>query len=106
MLLNKEKLFLFVDQFATGKCLDNQQWKAYLDVSSARFQRMKRQLQTLLTTYYGIKIEYKTNQLWGVEAGIRQFLYDFYFTLPLYPRFLSEYIQNLHQEKVAIQDGL
>ncbi|MGL9892253.1 helix-turn-helix domain-containing protein [Enterococcus sp. DIV0806c] len=104
-LLNEEKLFLFVDQLAAGKCLDNQQWMAYLDVSSASFQRMKRQLQTLLTTYYGIKIESKTNQLWGEEAGIRQFLYDFYFTLPLYPRFLSEHIQDLHQEKVAIQDG-
>ncbi|MES5415765.1 HTH domain-containing protein, partial [Enterococcus mundtii] len=55
-LLNEEKLFLFVDQLAAGKCLDNQQWMAYLDVSSASFQRMKRQLQTLLTTYYGIKI--------------------------------------------------
>ena len=104
-LLDKEKLFLLVDQLAAGKCLDNQQLMAYLDVSSASFQRMKRQLQTLLTTYYGIKIESKTNQLWGEEARIRQFLYDFYFTLPLYPRFLSKHIQDLHQEKVAIQDG-
>ncbi|NAE15692.1 M protein trans-acting positive regulator [Enterococcus mundtii] len=104
-LLDKEKLFLLVDQLAAGTCLDNQQWMAYLDVSSTRFQRMKRQLQTLLKTYYGIQIESKNNQLWGEEAGIRQFLYDFYFTLPLYPRFLSEHIQDLHQEKVAIQDG-
>lgn len=104
-LLDKEKLFLLVDQLVAGKCLDNQQWVVYLDVSSTSFQRMKRQLQTLLTNYYGIKIDSKTNQLWGEEAGIRQFLYDFYFTLPLYPRFLSEHIQDLHQEKVAIQDG-
>ncbi|MGL9768954.1 helix-turn-helix domain-containing protein [Enterococcus sp. DIV0806c] len=104
-LLDKEKLFLLVDQLAAGKCLNNHQWMAYLDVSSASFQRMKRQLQTLMTTYYGIKLESKTNQLWGEEAGIRQFLYDFYFTLPLYPRVLSEHIQDLYQEKVAIQDG-
>ncbi|MGL9768999.1 helix-turn-helix domain-containing protein [Enterococcus sp. DIV0806c] len=104
-LLDEEKLFLLVDQLAAGKCLNNHQWMAYLDVSSASFQRMKRQLQTLMTTYYGIKLESKTNQLWGEEAGIRQFLYDFYFTLPLYPRVLAEHIQDLYQEKVSVQEG-
>ncbi|MGM0294549.1 helix-turn-helix domain-containing protein [Enterococcus sp. AZ062] len=104
-LLDEEKLFLFVDQLASGKCLDNQQWVASLGISNTGFQRMKRQFQTVLTKHYGIKLRSKTNQLSGKEAGIRQFLYDFYFTLPLYPTVLQEHIRSLHQGKATFKEG-
>ncbi|MFR0814143.1 MAG: helix-turn-helix domain-containing protein [Enterococcus casseliflavus] len=104
-LLEEEKLFLFVDQLAAGKRLDNQQWTAFLGVSSSGFQRMKRQLQTLLKQQYGLQLVTKTNLLRGQEASIRQFFYDFYFTLPLYPTVLQENIRHLHQEKTMVQEG-
>lgn len=104
-LLEEEKLFLFVDQLAAGKRLDNQQWTAFLGVSSSGFQRMKRQLQTLLKQQYGLQLVTKTNLLHGQEASIRQFFYDFYFTLPLYPTVLQENIRHLHQEKTMVQEG-
>ena len=34
---------------------------------------------------YQVKIVSVDNQLQGEEAAIRQLMYDFYFTLPLYP---------------------
>lgn len=104
-LLDEEKLFLFVDQLAAGKQLDNRQWAAFLGVSSSSFQRMKGQLQALLTQQYGLQLVTKTNLLCGEEASIRQFLYDFYFMSPLYPTDLQEHLRHLHQEKTIVQEG-
>lgn len=104
-LLAEEKVFLFVDQLAAGKCLGNKQWSETLGVSSAGFQRIKGHLQTVLIKHYGLTLESKTNRLCGEEAGIRQFLYDFYFTLPLYPAALQDHVDQIHQEQVPIQEG-
>ncbi|MFW8668140.1 helix-turn-helix domain-containing protein [Enterococcus entomosocium] len=104
-LLEEEKVFLFVDQLTAGKRLKNHQWAQYLAVSQAAFGRMKRQLQPLLSQSYGVCLENKTNQLIGEEAAVRQFLYDFYFTLPLYPEILTDHIRHLHSEKLLVHQG-
>jgi hypothetical protein len=104
-LLDEEKLFLFVDQLATGKQLRNYQWAQYLSVSEAAFGRIKRQLQTILSKHYGLRLENKTNQLTGEEAAVRQFLYDFYFTLPIYPNILTDHIRHLHSGNLTVHQG-
>lgn len=104
-LLEEEKVFLFVDQLTAGKRLKNHQWAQYLSVSQAAFGRMKRQLQSVLVQHYGVRLENKTNQFVGEEAAVRQFLYDFYFTLPLYPEILTDHIRHLHSEKLVVHQG-
>ncbi|MGH1894785.1 helix-turn-helix domain-containing protein [Enterococcus entomosocium] len=104
-LLEEEKLFLFVDQLAAGKRLRNYQWAQYLSVSEAAIGRMKRLLQIILSKSYGVRLETKTNQLKGEEAAIRQFLYDFYFTLPLYPNVLTDHVRHLHSGKLIVHQG-
>ncbi|MDB1717858.1 helix-turn-helix domain-containing protein [Enterococcus entomosocium] len=105
LLLSEEKLFLFVDQLAAGKQLENYQWGYFLDIPISSFGRIKRRLQEILIEHYSCQLGIKTNQLTGTEADIRQFLYDFYFTLPLYPVILSDRVASLRQTKVKIQSN-
>ncbi|MBO1097899.1 HTH domain-containing protein [Enterococcus casseliflavus] len=102
-LLGDDALFLFLDQLAAGKRLENHQWVHYLNLSSAQFARIKRHLQELLKTRYDLKLVSKTNQLTGEEASIRQLFYDFYFTLPIYPESLAAQIKTMQTEKLNLQ---
>ncbi|MBO1097677.1 HTH domain-containing protein [Enterococcus casseliflavus] len=102
-LLGDDALFLFLDQLAAGKRLENHQWVHYLSLSSAQFARIKRHLQELLKTRYDLKLVSKTNRLIGEEASIRQLFYDFYFTLPIYPKSLAAQIKTMQTEKLNLQ---
>lgn len=103
-LLVEERLFLFVDQLAAGKQLENYQWGYFLDIPTGSFNRIKHRLQEILSTY-DCRLIAKNNQLVGEEASIRQFFYDFYYTLPLYPADLSEHVRQIHTKKTTIQTG-
>ena len=105
-LLSEEKLFLFVDQVAKGKQLDNEQWRAYLAIPAGSFHRIKHHFQTLLANNYGCHLATKHNHLVGDEASIRQFFYDFYFTLPLYPPSFSKQMNQLQKEAIEVHSGL
>ncbi|HCO72991.1 MAG TPA: M protein trans-acting positive regulator [Enterococcus sp.] len=102
-LLGDDALFLFLDQLAAGKRLENHQWVHYLNLSSAKFTRIKRHLQELLKKQYDLKLVSKTNQLIGEEASIRQLFYDFYFTLPIYPKSLATQIKMMQTEKLNLK---
>lgn len=104
-LLAEERLFLFVDQLAAGKQLENCQWGDYLAIPAGSFNRIKHRLQELLQTRYDCQLVGKTNQLTGEEASIRQFLYDFYFTLPLYPAVLADQVRQMQRKQATIQSG-
>lgn len=104
-LLAEERLFLFVDQLAAGKQLENYQWGYYLDIPAGSFSRIKRRLQEILQARYDCQLVGKTNQLTGEEASIRQFLYDFYFTLPLYPAVLAEQVGQMQRKQATMKSG-
>lgn len=104
-LLAEERLFLFVDQLAAGKQLENFQWGCYLDIPAGSFSRIKHRLQEILQTRYDCQLVGKTNQLTGEEASIRQFLYDFYFTLPLYPVVLADQVGQMQRKQAAMKSG-
>ncbi len=104
-LLAEERLFLFVDQLAAGKQLENYQWGYYLDIPVGSFSRIKHRLQEILLTHYDCQLVGKKNQLSGEEASIRQFLYDFYFTLPLYPNALADQVQQMQLKKTTVNSG-
>jgi len=104
-LLVEESLFLFVDQLAAGKQMENYQWGYYLDIPVGSFSRIKHRLQEILLTQYDCQLVGKHNQLTGEEASIRQFLYDFYFTLPLYPTVLADQVQQMQMKKTVIKSG-
>lgn len=105
-LLSEEKLFFFIDQVAKGKQLDNEQWRAYLAIPAGSFHRIKHHFQTLLANNYGCQLATKHNHLVGDEASIRQFFYDFYFTLPLYPPSFSKQMNQLQKEAIEVHSGL
>lgn len=91
-LLEKELLFLYIDRILEDKKEPNHILAAYLKLPSASFNRMKRQLVKFLRSTYGVMID-ATNTLNGSEPAVRQFIYDFYFQLPLYPKVLDEKIR-------------
>ncbi|MFP8918484.1 helix-turn-helix domain-containing protein [Enterococcus innesii] len=101
-LLAEEKLFFFIDQVAKGKHWDNEQWREYLAIPAGSFHPIKHHFQSLLANNYGCQLTTKYNQLTGEEASIRQFLYDFYFTLPLYPPSFSKQMDQLQKEAIEI----
>lgn len=104
-LLAQERLFLFVDQLATGNQLENFQWGYYLDIPAGSFSRIKHRLQEILQTRYDCQLVGKTNQLTGEEVSIRQFLYDFYFTLPLYPAVLADQVGQMQRKQATMKSG-
>ncbi|TPR55091.1 helix-turn-helix domain-containing protein [Enterococcus sp. OL5] len=91
-LLEKEPLFLYIDRILEDKKEPNQTLAVYLKLPSASFNRMKRQLAKFLRSTYGVTID-ATNTLIGSEPAVRQFIYDFYFRLPLYPKMLDEKVR-------------
>lgn len=101
-LLSEEKLFFFIDQVAKGKHWDNEQWREYLAIPAGSFHRIKHHVQSLLANNYGCQLTTKYNQLTGEEASIRQFFYDFYFTLPLYPPSFSKQMDQLQKEAIEV----
>lgn len=103
-LLAEERVFLFVDQLAAGKQLENYQWGYFLDIPVGSFSRIKHRFQEILSCYDCRLVE-KNNRLAGEEASIRQFFYDFYFTLPLYPAVLADHVHQMHTKKTTIQPG-
>lgn len=89
-LLDQEPLFFFADQLVQDSRRTNQEWAAVFSVSPASFGRMKRVFVKMLEEQYHLKIVGKDNRLQGEEAAIRQFMYDFYFTLPSYPKIVEQ----------------
>lgn len=93
-LLEQEPLFFYADQLAAGTRKTNQEWAETLNLSPASFGRIKRQFVHLLEEHYHLTIVKKDNQLQGSEPAIRQFMYDLYFTLPLYPNMLKQRVES------------
>ena len=104
-LLAEEPLFVFVDRVASGQCLSNTDWAQELGVSSASFGRMKHQLQLVLNAHYKVKLTPETNMFIGDEANVRQLLYTFYFTLPVYPDSLTEKINQMRSDPLHVKIG-
>lgn len=104
-LLSEEKLFFFIDQLAKGKQIENEQWRAYLAIPAGSFHRIKHHFQGILAKNYGCQLVTKYNQLEGEEASIRQFFYDFYFTMPIYPPALSKHVNQLQKILVKVESG-
>lgn len=94
-LLEDEVVFVYLDYLFSGIEKNNVDWVATLAVSSASFNRIKRSLNRLLEDLYELRITTNYNRLDGEEASIRQLMYDFYFTLPLYPKVLEEKISKM-----------
>ncbi|MFP8918571.1 helix-turn-helix domain-containing protein [Enterococcus innesii] len=93
-LLDQEPLFFYADQLVAGTRKTNQEWAETLNLSPASFGRIKRQFVHLLEEHYQLTIVKKDNQLQGSEPAIRQFMYDLYFTLPLYPNVLKQRVES------------
>lgn len=93
-LLEHEPLFLFADQLIAGTRRTNKEWAEVLSLSPASFGRLKRFFVQLLNNRYCLTIIDKSNRLYGEESAIRQFMYDLYFTLPLYPKHLEKRIES------------
>lgn len=93
-LLDQEPLFSYADQLLAGTRRTNPEWAEILNLSPASFGRIKRQFVHLLEEQYQLTIVEKDNQLQGSEPAIRQFMYDLYFTLSLYPNVLEQRIQT------------
>ena len=93
-LLDQEPLFFYADQLVAGTRKTNQEWAETLNLSPASFGRVKRQFVHLLEEHYQLTIVNKDNQLQGSEPAIRQFMYDLYFTLPLYTNVLKQRVMS------------
>lgn len=104
-LLAEERLFILFDHLIDEQPRENAQWAEVLDISIAGFGRLKHQLQAVLETYYKLKLDAETNLLVGKEADIRQVLYEFYFTLPVYPVSMGEKVKELRQSQIPIRNG-
>lgn len=101
-LLEKEPLFRMVDDLIKNEERSNQEWAQKLQLPIATYTRLKRQLNQILSAQYGVKLSATTNQILGAEIRIRQFFYDFYFTLPLYPKDLTEQIRDIRTYEVHL----
>ncbi|WP_430617744.1 hypothetical protein IGI86_000714 [Enterococcus sp. AZ188] len=93
-LLEHEPLFLLEDQLIAGTRRTNKEWAEVLSLSPASFGRLKRFFVQLLNDRYCLTIIDKSNRLYGEESAIRQFMYDLYFTLPLYPKYFEKRIES------------
>jgi biotin operon repressor len=98
-LLEGERLFQMVDTLFEDQRRTNHEWAAQLQLSPATFARTKRQLNAILDTKYGITLSPATNEIIGKETRIRQFFYEFYFTLPLYPKALAQKVRQMHDQE-------
>ena len=93
-LIDQEPLFYYADQLLSGTRRTNQEWVEILSIPPASFGRIKRHFVLLLEEQYHLTIGEKDNQIQGSEPAIRQFMYDFYFTLPLCPNVLDQRIES------------
>ncbi|BAO08472.1 transcriptional regulator (plasmid) [Enterococcus mundtii QU 25] len=93
-LLDQEPLFFFADQLFAGIHQTNHQWADCFSLSIASFGRIKRVFVQLLKETYRLSLVEKDNRLRGEETAIRQFMYDLYFTLPMYPKVLERRIES------------
>lgn len=98
-LLENEVAFIYLDHLLSGIEINKLDLVTTFALSSASFNRMKRLLNRLLEDHYELKITTDYKYLDGEEASIRQFMYDFYFTLPLYPKVLEEKISKMLNHK-------
>ncbi|OTP19961.1 MULTISPECIES: helix-turn-helix domain-containing protein [Enterococcus] len=96
---------MFFDHLANENPLDNGQLAQFLDVSLASFTRLKHQLQGILRKDCRLKLDAKTNLLVGEEADIRQVLYEFYFTLSVYPEGFWKKVKELCQNQTSVPAG-
>ncbi|MDT2521715.1 HTH domain-containing protein [Enterococcus raffinosus] len=87
-LLKNQKLFLFVNELFFDTKLSKSEWKTFLKVEKLHkyckplFQKLKEYDLKLITVNKIYKLE-------GSEVNIRNFFYDFYFTLDVEPEFIT-----------------
>ncbi|WP_440914836.1 helix-turn-helix domain-containing protein [Enterococcus innesii] len=93
-LLVNEPVFFWLDQLIADIRKTNQVWSETLNVSTATFGRIKRQVSAWLGTHYDLRIQTATNQLQGEEAAIRQLMADLYFQQSLCPKSIAERTQE------------
>lgn len=101
-LLIEEQSFVFIDRLLLGKKATNQELSEELAIPPATLSRLKRHCMKVLRVRYGLSIDATSNTLVGTEAAIRQLFFDFYCTLPLYPRALEEKVARFHVNKKAL----
>jgi biotin operon repressor len=99
-LLETERMFQMIDALFENQSKPNQEWAPQLALPSATFTRLKRQLGMILREKYGLRLASTTNQVLGAETRIRQFFFDFYFTLPLYPQALTAKINQMRTTEI------
>lgn len=104
-LIDQEPLFYYADQLLSGTRRTNQEWVEILSIPPASFGRIKRHFVLLLEEQYHLTIGEKDNQLQGSEPAIRQFMYDFYFTLPLCPNVLDQRIESWESVEQPTKTG-
>jgi hypothetical protein len=100
VLLENEVLFFLVDTLFENQKRSNKELAEQLCLSMATFTRLKHYLNQVLQGSYGLKLSSTTNQVIGPETRIREFFFDFYFTLPLYPKVLTEKIRRMRGAKM------
>lgn len=104
-LLSSEPLFVLLDQILMGVRKTNQAWAEVLAVGTASFGRIKRVLVSLLKKHYQVVIYSIDNQLKGEESAIRQLMYDFYYRLPIYPKWLDEKMKRIQFLDLSLLSG-
>lgn len=104
-LLSCEPLFLLLDQLLMGIRRSNQEWADKLAMGKASFGRIKRSLSSVLEKYYQVTIFAIDNRLNGDESAIRQLTYDFYYRLPIYPKWLSDKMERIQFLDLSLPSG-
>ncbi|GEB28756.1 transcriptional regulator [Enterococcus casseliflavus] len=93
-LLKNEPLFLMADTLFENHERTNQELARLLQLPITTFNRVKRHFSSVLQRNYGLNLTKTSNRVVGLETRVRQFFFDFYFTIPLYPEALLEKIKH------------
>lgn len=104
-LIEDEPLILLLARFFDDRSASNQELAAVLGVSLATFNRLKRDCTILLNTNYGLRIDASANTLLGSERAIRQAMFDFFCTLPLYSKQLDVTIASFRSKTLTLSSN-
>ena len=104
-LIEDEPFLLLLARFFDDRPTSNQELAAMLGVSLATFNRLKRDCSILLNTNYGLRIDAHSNTLLGSERAIRQAMFDFFCTLPLYPKQLESTVAPFRSKTTTISSS-
>lgn len=104
-LIHHEPIFLLFDRIIEEKKATNHQLAQDLDIPLATFNRLKRYCAKILHSNYRLRIDATTNVLIGPETAIRQFLFDFYCTCPLYPKALEEKVAQFRTTPLVFREN-